>query len=134
MSTPSLRPRVLFTLSLTALSTVAAAQSSTGYTPANAAGCQVWRPAQLRAPDFIPQYAGACSQGKANGKGKLEWLNKFASMRVSTSWDGYFQDGVYVGASPVHATIEPEVRSNDYIVPCWLRQRWRGRGLRRQCS
>jgi hypothetical protein len=106
---------ILGTLALTALPLVAAAQS-TGYTPANAAGCQVWRPAQLRAPDFIPQYTGACSHGQANGKGKLDWLNKFASMRVSTSWAGYFQDGVFVGASPVHYTIEPEQRSNDYIV------------------
>lgn len=89
---------------------------STGYTSANTAGCQVWRPPQLRAPDFIPQYIGACSRGKANGKGKLDWLNKFASMRVSTSWDGYFQDGIYVGARPVPYTIEPQPRSNQYIV------------------
>jgi hypothetical protein len=103
-------------LAVIALPMVTAAQSSTGYTAADSAGCQVWRPAQLRAPDFIPQYTGACSQGKANGKGKLDWLNKYASMRVSTSWAGYFQDGVYVGASPIHSTIDPEPRSNDYIV------------------
>ncbi len=92
------------------------AQDSTGYKPANAQGCKVWQPAQLRAPDFIPKYTGACKDGLASGKGHLDWLNKYASMRVSQSWDGYFADGVYAGAVPFPFAIEPEERSNEYIV------------------
>lgn len=64
------------------------AQHSTGYKPANAEGCKVWQPAQRRAPDLIPQYTGGCKDGMAGGKGHLDWLNKYASMRVSQSWDG----------------------------------------------
>jgi hypothetical protein len=116
-SKTSLAAALVMVLSCAGIVSSAASQSlSTGYTAANAAGCQVWRPPQLRAPDFIPHYTGACSRGKANGKGKLDWLNKFASMRVSTSWDGYFQDGIYVGAAPVHYTIEPQPRTNEYFV------------------
>jgi hypothetical protein len=94
----------------------ARAQDTPGYHPADAQGCKVWQPAQLRAPDFIPKYSGGCKDGLASGKGHLDWLNKFASMRVSQSWDGYFSYGVYAGAMPFPFVIEPETRSNEYIV------------------
>jgi hypothetical protein len=96
---------------------VAHAQDNrTGYQPANAQGCKVWQPAQLRAPDFIPKYSGGCKDGMASGKGHLDWINRYASMRISQSWDGYFSDGVYAGAKPFAFVIEPEPRSNEYIV------------------
>jgi hypothetical protein len=104
-------------LMLSALPTLACAQASkTGYVAANAQGCQVWQPPQLHAPDFIPRYTGACKDGMASGKGHLEWINKFASMRVSATWDGYFHDGVYAGPKPFDHRIEPEDRSNEYLV------------------
>ena len=93
-----------------------AQDDKTGYTPANPQGCKVWQPPQLRAPDFIPKYTGGCRDGMASGKGHLDWLNKYASMRVSQSWDGYFSDGVYAGAKAFPFTIEPEPRANEYIV------------------
>jgi hypothetical protein len=37
-------------------------------------------------------------------------------MRVSQSWEGYFSDGVYAGAKPFNFAVEPEPRSNEYIV------------------
>jgi hypothetical protein len=93
-----------------------AQENKTGYRAANVQGCKVWQPAQLHAPDFIPNYTGGCKGGMASGKGHLDWLNKYASMRVSQSWEGYFSDGVYAGNVPFNFAIEPEARSNEYIV------------------
>jgi len=90
--------------------------AQTGYFPANAAGCKVWQPPQLRQPEFLPKYTGACKDGVASGKGHLEWINKYASMRVSATWDGYFANGVYVGATPLHGSVEPLERSGEYLV------------------
>jgi hypothetical protein len=90
--------------------------SRTGYMPANDQGCKVWQPPQLHAPDFMPRYSGTCRDGLASGWGELQWLNRYASMRVSQTWTGYFHDGVYAGTMPFEYAIEPEPRSNEYIV------------------
>ncbi len=92
-------------------------QNTTGYTPANSAGCQVWVPLQLHAPDYVPRYTGACKDGKGNGKGSLQWLYAYAEMRPKTTWQGFFQDGVYVGDNALNHPVEPQPRSNDY----WIR-------------
>lgn len=90
--------------------------NTTGYTSANTAGCQVWVPLQLHAPDYVPRYTGACKDGKANGKGSLQWLYAYAEMKPKTTWQGFFQDGVYVGDNALSHSIEPQPRSNDYWV------------------
>jgi len=102
---------------LASLASGASAQApTTGYTSANEQGCRVWVPPQLHGPDFIPHYAGACKDGLAQGKGQLEWLNRYASLRVTAAWSGYFASGIYVGTVPFDYPIEPEPRSNEYIV------------------
>ena len=91
--------------------------NTTGYTAANAAGCKVWVPLQLHAPDYIPKYTGACANGLAQGKGELRWLYNDPSItRPKTTWQGFFQDGVYVGDTPLAKRVEPQPRSNDYWV------------------
>jgi len=102
---------------LACLSLRAQAQApTTGYQPANDQGCRVWVPPQLHGPDFIPHYSGACKDGFAQGKGQLEWVNRFASMRVTAVWTGYFAQGIYIGTVPIDYHIEPQSRSNEYIV------------------
>jgi len=104
----------IFTL---AGSPLAHAQSpKVGYMPANTQGCRVWVPAQLHSPDFIPQYVGGCKDGLASGKGHLDWLNRYASMRVSVAWEGYFADGVFVGTTPLETRIEPQPNATEYVV------------------
>jgi len=88
----------------------------TGYVVADDKGCQVWAPPQLPGPDFVPRYTGACKNGRAEGKGHLEWLNRYADMKVRATWDGYFKNGVYAGPNVFDHAIEPEERSNEYVV------------------
>ncbi len=96
---------------------LATAQSSTGYLPANSAGCKVWTPLQLHAPDYVPKYTGGCANGVAQGKGELRWMYNDPSItRPKTTWQGFFQDGVYVGDTPLAKLVEPQPRSNDYWV------------------
>ncbi len=89
---------------------------TTGYQAANEQGCQVWVPPQMHGPDFLPRYTGDCKRGFAQGKGRLEWVNRYASMRVSAVWEGYFANGVYAGTAPFAYRIEPEPRTNEYLV------------------
>ncbi len=91
-------------------------QNTTGYTSANNAACQVWVPLQLHAPDYVPRYTGACKDGKANGRGSLQWLYAYAEMKPKTTWQGFFQDGVYVGDTALNHPVDPQPRSNDYWV------------------
>ena len=86
------------------------------YVAANSQGCKVWAPLQRPSPNYKPQYTGSCKDGFASGKGHLDWLNTYASNRVTDSWDGYFLNGVFLGPAPLAATIEPQPNSNDY----WL--------------
>jgi hypothetical protein len=86
-----------------------------GYVAADASGCMVWAPEQLNKPDYVPRYTGACRDGHAEGKGKVEWLNKYASMRVSTKWDGYFRNGVFVGDAAMTYPIVPQ-GGDEYLV------------------
>jgi hypothetical protein len=86
-----------------------------GYVAADAKGCMVWAPAQLNNDTYVPRYTGACRDGHAEGKGKVEWLNKFASMRVSTAWDGYFRNGVFVGDAGMTYSIAPQ-GGDEYLV------------------
>lgn len=94
----------------------ATGQNTTGYTAAAATGCKVWVPPQLHAPDYVPKYVGGCKDGMANGKGSLQWLYTYAELKPKTTWQGFFQDGVYVGDSPLNHNIEPQPHSNDYWV------------------
>jgi hypothetical protein len=100
-------------LCLPVLFSVTTQAQNTGYAPANAQGCKVWVPIQKPAPNYKPQYTGACKDGFASGKGHLDWLNTYASNRVTASWDGYFTDGLYVGTQPLAAHIEPQPQSNE---------------------
>jgi hypothetical protein len=97
------------------LATPARAVTAT-YVAANAQGCRVWAPLQHPSPNYKPQYTGACKDGFASGKGHLDWVNTYASNRVTATWDGYFLNGVFTGPSPLAATIEPQPNSNDYWV------------------
>lgn len=103
-------------LCVPALLITKARAQNTGYAPANAQGCKVWVPIQKPAPNYKPQYTGGCKDGLAQGKGRLDWLNTYASNRVTASWAGYFDEGVFVGDQPLTAHIEPQPRSNEYWV------------------
>lgn len=87
-----------------------------GYVAANAQGCKIWAPLQRPSPNYKPQYSGACKEGFASGKGHVDWVNTYASNRITDTWDGYFVNGVFVGSITVAATIDPQPNSNEY----WL--------------
>jgi hypothetical protein len=99
-----------------ALCCASAIAAQTGYVAADDKGCQVWAPPQLPGPDFVPSYTGACKNGRAEGRGKLEWRNRYAEMKVRATWDGYFRNGVYAGPNVFPYSIAPEDRSNEYVV------------------
>lgn len=99
------------------LVTLSSAHAATaGYVAANAQGCKVWAPLQRPSPNYKPRYDGPCKAGLASGKGHLDWVNTFASNRVTSTWDGYFLDGVFTGPTSLAATIDPQPGSNQYWV------------------
>jgi hypothetical protein len=86
-----------------------------GYVAADAKGCMVWAPSVLSKEEYVPRYTGGCRDGRAEGKGKVEWLNKYASMRVTTTWDGYFRNGVFVGDKAMSYPVVPQ-GADEYLV------------------
>jgi hypothetical protein len=86
-----------------------------GYVAADAKGCMVWAPSVLSKEEYVPRYTGGCRDGHAEGKGTVEWLNKYASMRVTTTWDGYFRNGVFVGDKAMSYPVTPQ-GADEYLV------------------
>jgi hypothetical protein len=85
------------------------------YVVANEAGCKVWAPSSLSTSDYVPRYSGACKNGRAEGKGRLEWLLRYAELKPKAVWEGYFENGVFTGDKPGIGHIDP-MPGDQYLV------------------
>jgi hypothetical protein len=57
--------------------------------------------------DYALRYRGDCKNGRADGKGKAEWLYRFAEMKVKASWEGDFRNGVFLDGQKIKGKVEP---------------------------
>jgi hypothetical protein len=85
------------------------------YVTGNDAGCKVWAPSALSTSDYVPRYTGSCRDGRAQGKGRLEWLLRYAELKPKAIWDGYFENGVFTGNQPSIGHIDP-MPGDQYLV------------------
>lgn len=88
---------------------------TTGYTDDIDGHCQVWAPSMLGQRDYALRYRGGCKNGRAEGKGKAEWLYRYAEMKVKASWEGEFRNGVFLDGQKAKGSIEP-VSGDRYVV------------------
>ena len=77
--------------------------------------CQVWAPSRLNTTDYLLRYQGDCRGGRADGKGKAEWLDAYTENRVAYTWAGRFRNGVFIGDQPVEGNVEG-LPSDQYLV------------------
>ena len=63
--------------------------------------CAVWGPWSLGDDKQPLRYQGPCVKGKAEGKGKAQWLNPYrfkeGKEEADQTWEGNFRQGVFVG-------------------------------------
>lgn len=88
---------------------------ATGYTNDVDGRCQVWAPSMLGQRDYALRYRGECKNGRAEGKGKAEWLYRYAEMKVKATWEGDFRNGVFLDGQKVKGKVEP-VSGDKYVV------------------
>lgn len=92
---------------------------TTGFTDDVDGRCQVWAPSMLGQRDYALRYHGSCRNGRADGKGKAEWLYRYAEMKVKASWEGDFRNGVFLDGQKIKGSIEP-VSGDKYVVDMGL--------------
>lgn len=80
--------------------------SAGDYVQDKEAACHVWAPNRLAAGDYVLRYRGDCRDGRAEGKGKAEWLHRWAENKLAYVWDGGFRNGVFLGDRPVEGPVE----------------------------
>ncbi len=88
---------------------------TSGFTDDLDGRCQVWAPSMLGQRDYALRYRGGCKNGRAEGKGKAEWLYRYAEMKVKASWEGEFRNGVFLDGQKVKGSVEPYAGDN-YVV------------------
>lgn len=88
---------------------------TTGFTDDVDGRCQVWAPSMLGQRDYALRYHGGCKNGRADGKGKAEWLYRYAEMKVKATWEGDFRNGVFLDGQKVKGAVEP-VSGDKYVV------------------
>lgn len=88
---------------------------TTGFTNDIDGRCQVWAPSMLGQRDYALRYRGGCKNGRADGKGKAEWLYRYAEMKVKATWEGTFRNGVFLDGQEIKGSVEP-VSGDKYIV------------------
>src|ERR1035437_9233175 len=77
--------------------------------------CQLSAPSMLGPPDYPLRYTGTYKNRRAEGKGKAEWLYRYAEMKVKSAWEGEFRNGVFLGNQKIKGAVEP-VQGDRYLV------------------
>src|SRR5574343_2096609 len=77
--------------------------------------CQLWAPSMLGQRDYAVRYTGSCKNGRAEGKGKAEWLYRYAEMKVKATWEGEFRNGVFLDGQKIKGSVEP-YQGDRYVV------------------
>lgn len=114
-----MRPSHLLLAALTCLPVTAAlakgSGNASGYTADLDGRCEVWAPSMLGQRDYALRYTGACKNGRAEGKGKAEWLYRYAEMKVKAAWEGEFRNGVFLDGQKIKGNVEPQ-SGDRYVV------------------
>lgn len=70
-------------------------------TSIDAAACSVWGTWSLGDNKQALRYQGPCVKGKAEGRGKAQWLNPYrlkdGKEEADATWEGNFRQGVFIG-------------------------------------
>jgi hypothetical protein len=102
---------------LASIPTFANPYEQNGYVKAEGGVCAVWAPTTLRRQDeYALRYSGGCKNGFAEGKGKAEWLFRYARMKPQSVWEGEFRKGIFLNGNKVDGFVEP-VPGDRYLVP-----------------
>jgi hypothetical protein len=108
--------RLLLLLALTALPLQPAlADEPAGFVADIDGRCALWAPSMLDQREYAVRYAGACKNGRAEGRGKAEWLYRYAGMKVKASWEGEFRNGVFLDGQKIKGWVEPAA-GDRYVV------------------
>ena len=89
--------------------------AESGYTQDMDGRCEVWAPSMLGARDHVLRYRGGCKNGRAEGKGKAEWLYRWSELKVRATWAGDFRNGVFLDGQAIKGNVEP-VDGDRYLV------------------
>ena len=72
--------------------------------------CAVWGPWSLGDDKQPVRYQGPCVKGKAEGKGKAQWLNPYrfkeGKEEADETWEGHFRQGVFIGDQAFKAKVD----------------------------
>jgi hypothetical protein len=77
--------------------------------------CTLWAPSILTRNEYAVRYSGGCRNGRAEGRGKAEWLYRYAEMKVKARWEGEFRNGVFLDGQDVKGWVEP-LAGDRYVV------------------
>jgi hypothetical protein len=97
--------------------TFADSRDQDGYVLPDSGGCTVWAPSTLKhgSDEYALRYNGGCQNGRAEGRGKAEWLYRSSPGKIKSSWVGEFRNGVFLNAQAIKE-VEP-LPGDKYIVP-----------------
>ncbi|NOT14762.1 MAG: hypothetical protein HOP21_04120 [Methylotenera sp.] len=87
-----------------------------GYVTDNQSKCQVWASNTLNKADYRLRYQGDCKAGRAEGKGRAEWLYHYTEDKLAYTWEGRFKNGIFIGDQPVEGNVEGESSRSIYLV------------------
>jgi hypothetical protein len=88
-----------------------------GYVKSEGGTCAVWGPTYLRRQDeYALRYSGGCKNGRAEGKGKAEWLFRLTQMKPKSIWEGEFKNGIFFNGNKINGTVEA-APGDRYLVP-----------------
>ncbi|MDR1275740.1 MAG: hypothetical protein LBL72_05085 [Candidatus Accumulibacter sp.] len=111
--------RLLPTLALLALTALplrpALADKPRNFVPDVDGRCTLWAPSILTRNEYAVRYTGGCKNDRAEGRGKAEWLYRYAGMKVKARWEGEFRNGVFLDGQDVKGWVEPLV-GDRYVV------------------
>lgn len=110
MSPNTRLPRLLLPLlAVTALAHTPAGAADF-VTSIDASACAVWGPWSLGDDKQPMRYQGPCVKGKAEGRGKAQWLNPYrfkeGKEEVDATWEGTFRQGVFIGDQPFKGRLD----------------------------
>src|SRR3989344_289819 len=125
MSPNTRLPRLLLPLlAVTALAHTPAGAADF-VTSIDASACAVWGPWSLGDDKQPMRYQGPCVKGKAEGRGKAQWLNPYrfkeGKEEVDATWEGTFRQGVFIGDQPFKGRLDGCKLEDDSLVQARMR-------------
>lgn len=76
------------------------------YVRSTDSACAVWAPWSRGDQKQAVRYQGPCVKGKADGKGRAEWINLYRPGEVDETWEGNFRNGVFIGEQSFKGSLD----------------------------